>query len=70
MANFPDASTYELYVASLYWTVQTVLTVGYGDIPASTWEDQLFAIVWMLLSVYLYSFAIGSLASLLERMDE
>lgn len=49
--------------------MQTVLTVGYGDINCISWNERLFAIFWMLLSVYLYSFAISSITSLLERLD-
>lgn len=34
--NYMDKTTAELYVASLYWTIQTVVTVGYGDFAAVT----------------------------------
>lgn len=36
---------------SLYVTVQTVTTVGYGDIPPKTAAGRAFALVFMLLSV-------------------
>lgn len=31
-----DAPNEELYEAAIYWAIQTLLTVGYGDIPAVT----------------------------------
>jgi len=34
--GFNDLSPLELYLISFYWTVQTVVTVGYGDLPAVT----------------------------------
>lgn len=32
--NFLESSIFELYSASLYFTVTTLVTVGYGDIHA------------------------------------
>ncbi len=32
--GYSDFSTYDLYVSSLYFTVTTIVTVGYGDITA------------------------------------
>ena len=31
-----DSSDGEIYLAAIYWAFQTLLTVGYGDIPAYT----------------------------------
>ena len=69
LVNYSTSDNFELYSASLYWSVQTALAVGYGDITAKSWIERLFALVWMLLSVYLYSFAVGALTSLLDRKD-
>lgn len=66
----PTTSAYDQYVVSLYWCVQTVLTVGYGNVEVHSWQCRLFAIFWMILSVYVFSFAVGSLASVLDRMDQ
>lgn len=34
--GYSDYSPWEKYLISLYWTIQTVVTVGYGDLPAVT----------------------------------
>ena len=34
--GYIDYGPWELYLISFYWTIQTVVTVGYGDIPAIT----------------------------------
>ncbi|CAD8096961.1 unnamed protein product [Paramecium primaurelia] len=65
-----ESHTFDQYIISMYWAVQTVLTVGYGDIKFYSWSTRIFAIVWMLSSVYVFSFAVGSLASFLDRLDQ
>ena len=32
--NYQDLDNYELYITSFYFTVTTIMTVGYGDITA------------------------------------
>jgi len=43
-----DAEPLTLYVWSLYWSVQTVITLGYGDIPAVATMELYLSLVWML----------------------
>jgi len=40
--------------------VQTLCTVGYGDIPAVTLSEKVMAIVWMIGGFALYSYTIGN----------
>ena len=67
--GFADSSPYEQYIASVYWAVTTMVTVGYGDIAAHTWLEMVFAIVWMFIGVGFYSFTVGSLSSFLTSVD-
>ena len=53
----------------MYFTVTTILTVGYGDIRAYSNEEKLFCIFLMLIGVLSFSFATGSLSSIISNYD-
>eukprot|EP00347_Sterkiella_histriomuscorum_P011676 403371537 len=45
----------------------TVLTLGYGDIPAVTVPEMILAQIWMLLGVGFYSFVVGNYSSMISE---
>jgi voltage-gated potassium channel len=63
------SSNWSNYVQSLYWCVQTLATVGYGDIPARTDTERLFAIVVMIFGVGTYGYIIGNVTGILSNID-
>jgi CRP-like cAMP-binding protein len=64
-----DKGKWTQYLAAVYWAVTTVVTVGYGDIAASTWLEMAVAVGWMFVGVGFYSFTIGSLSNYLTIVD-
>jgi voltage-gated potassium channel Kch len=64
-----DSSNSEVYLAAIYWAIQTLLTVGYGDIPAVTTEEMVVAVCWMILGGFFYTFTIGNLTSVLSNQN-
>ena len=58
-----DSSTRWQYCSAVYWAVQTLSTVGYGDYPARTIPELLLCVVWMFAGVTFYSFLVGSINS-------
>jgi Ion channel len=64
-----DLSSGELYLACFYYTTVTVTTIGYGDITVATPAEQFFAIILLIIGVIGFSFAIGSLSSVLSSLD-
>jgi hypothetical protein len=66
--GFIDATNFEIYVISFYWKLTTVTTVGYGDINAGTTIERVHNLFIMSLGVLMYSFAIGSLSSIVRTL--
>jgi hypothetical protein len=64
-----DDSNGKKYLASLYWAVATILTVGYGDISGRTLVERSFAIIWMMIGVAFYAVTIGIITSVLDHID-
>lgn len=64
-----EATVIYRYVSSAYWAVQTLCTVGYGDIPAVTLSEKVMAIVWMIGGFALYSYTIGNFQSIINEID-
>ena len=63
--GYLELSSYEQYLTSFYFTITTITTVGYGDINIDTVVEKIMCIFLMLTGVLAFSFASGSLASIL-----
>jgi hypothetical protein len=67
--DFIDADDWTLYVTSFYFTVTTILTVGYGDIHAYSILEKWVCVALMIIGVISFSFATGALASIIQNHD-
>jgi hypothetical protein len=59
----------EEYVTSLYWCIQTLTTVGYGDVTLPDIHHKIYAMLVMLFGVGVYGFVIGNIANILLKRD-
>lgn len=57
------------YLTSIYWTVTTITTVGYGDVSISTNLERVFCIALMVLGVVAFGLLSGSLTNILSNYD-
>lgn len=64
-------TNFEVYLRSLYWTVTTVATVGYGDYsPAKDSNSQIvYGIIVEILGVSMYGYIVGNVSGLIANMD-
>ena len=61
---------FDLYIASFYFTVATITTVGYGDIHAYSTNEFIVGIIFKIIGVIGFSFASGMLSAIIQNMDE
>jgi len=64
-----DNSILSLYIDSYYWGIQTMVTVGYGDIVPISNSERIFASTYMVIGVILYSFVIDNINQILINID-
>jgi Cyclic nucleotide-binding domain/Ion transport protein len=57
------------YLRALYWTIETLSTVGYGDVTPATNAETLYTIGVMIFGVGVYGYIIGNVASILANID-
>lgn len=62
-----DFSSSDLYLECLYWALQTVATVGFGEFGAFTYAELVMSILWMIYGVGFYSVIIGNLTSMIAN---
>ena len=61
-----SASVVDQYLNSMYWSITTLTTVGYGDVTPSTNLSKVFTMFVMVLGVGMYGFVIGNISQLLN----
>jgi len=69
MGLWDEPSSFK-YLVSIYWALQTVTTVGFGDIGITHIEEYLLVIFWMLFGVSVYTFTIGIVSSIIASIDQ
>lgn len=62
--NFHEAHLWIRYIMSIYWSITTLTTTGYGDLhPVNIWE-MIFDICYMLFNLGLTAYLIGNMTNL------
>lgn len=62
--DFLERSLFDRYVTSMYWSITTLATTGYGDLHSQNTGEMLFNIVYMLFDLGLTSYLIGNMTNL------
>ena len=63
--SFQDLTDNALYLTSIYFSVTTITTVGYGDITGSNTLERGVSVIVMMIGVIGFSFATGALSSIM-----
>ena len=66
----PPPTLSSVYLAALVWSVETMTTVGYGDVVAVTDGEHVFVVFAMLVGGAFFSFVVGSFMSVLQELSE
>ena len=61
-----DLSYRNLYVHSFSWAVQTVTLTGYGSPSSATPKENVVQLIWMVVSLFFYSYLVGNFSSFLS----
>ncbi|RLM92446.1 potassium channel AKT1-like [Panicum miliaceum] len=64
MPDFHHHSLWIRYVTSMYWSITTLTTVGYGDLHAENTREMIFNIFYMLFNLGLTAYLIGNMTNL------
>ncbi|KAK9141916.1 hypothetical protein Syun_011316 [Stephania yunnanensis] len=64
LPDFEQRSIGLCYTYSIYWSITTLTTVGYGDIHAENTREKIFNIFYMIFNIGLTSYLIGNMTNL------
>jgi len=67
--NIHEQTMSERYVICLYWAIQTMTTIGYGDIPIISDTERLFALSVMFIASGLYGYTLNKISSIVLDLD-
>merc|ERR1711971_52108 len=68
-AELTDFSTFEHYSYSIYWSIVTMATTGYGDVTAINTAEQWAACLLILASSCFFAYFLGSITIMVMEGD-
>lgn len=68
-SDLVDQGAWAQYIASIYWSLQTLTSVGFGDIMPENSLEMTFANIWMIFGFGVYSLIIGSLYTIIQSFN-
>jgi hypothetical protein len=65
-----DKTSFDQYVASLYWSAMTMTTVGYGDVAPRSTKERIFAVFSMLVGAVFFGYGISEVVNIVASLRE
>ena len=66
--NYKDF--YELYLISIYYTIETLTTVGYGDITCISSSEKIYGLFMEVIGICAYSWALTEISNYIKVLNE
>ncbi len=66
---YTDTTIQTKYIASLYYVIVTMLTIGYGDIYATNQIERLFAILIMVIGGVVFGALVAKVTSIIDKRN-
>ena len=60
----------ELYISSIYFSLATMITVGYGDISPQNKSEAVWCIIGMLFGSMLFGYMMNKVGEILKNMNK
>ena len=60
----------DIYIASIYYLMMTVTTVGYGDVIGKSIREIIFQIIMVIIGTCIYSWLISTVSNYVKKMNE
>ena len=60
----------EIYLASIYFVMQTIATIGFGDIVPVTMTERIYTLLLLLIGVGFYSYIVGNLSNIFKVLEK
>ena len=67
--DLQDKSFIEIYLASLYFIIATITSVGYGDITCVSFEETCFQIILLSIGLVAYSWIISTVGDYVKNLS-
>ncbi|KAJ6658211.1 hypothetical protein lerEdw1_001478 [Lerista edwardsae] len=61
-------SVHSAYIASLYFTLSSLTSVGFGNVCANTDAEKIFSICTMLIGALMHAVVFGNVTAIIQRM--
>ena len=68
--DLENSSFIHIYIASIYYLIATITTVGYGDITPSNQEERIFGLFLLIVGIIVYSFAVAGISNYIKEIDD
>ncbi|KAL9330886.1 hypothetical protein ACSQ67_000496 [Phaseolus vulgaris] len=65
-----DQNIWGKYVVAIYWSIATLVSVGYGDLHPVNTKEMVFSILYMLFNLGLTSYLIGNMTNMVVHWTE
>jgi hypothetical protein len=67
--NLIQSSFISIYCTSLYYTITTLTTVGYGDITGNTMNEFIFQIFLLIVGIMSYSWLVSNCSNMIQEKN-
>ncbi|KAK7898147.1 hypothetical protein WMY93_019000 [Mugilogobius chulae] len=57
-----------VYIASLYFTLSSLTSVGFGNVSANTDAEKIFSVCVMLIGALMHALVFGNVTAIIQRM--
>jgi len=68
--NHQNKNFIELYIISIYYTLETVTTVGYGDLFCTNIKEKIFGLIMEIFGIVAYSWALTAMINYIRSFTD